>query len=54
MKNNEIPVYCWYCGKRYYIEIENVCAGHLFCSNECREKNLKEEIRLEKDKQNDR
>jgi len=36
MKNNEIPVYCWYCGKRFYIEIKNVYAGHLFCSDKCR------------------
>jgi endogenous inhibitor of DNA gyrase (YacG/DUF329 family) len=36
MKTTEIPVYCWQCGKRFYIEISNVYAGHLFCSEKCR------------------
>ena len=42
MKTTEIPVYCWQCGKRFYIEIKNVYAGRLFCSDQCREKELKE------------
>lgn len=50
MKVTEIPVYCWYCGKRFYIEISNVYAGHLFCSDECRIANLKEEIKLNNQK----
>jgi len=45
MKNNEIPVYCWYCGKRFYIEIANVYAGHLFCSEKCRKDNILEYLR---------
>lgn len=48
MKNDIIPVSCWHCGKRYYIEIANVYAGNLFCSDECRINNLKEEIKLER------
>jgi len=39
-----IPVYCWHCGKRFYIEIANVIAGKLFCGDKCREDSLKEEI----------
>jgi predicted amidophosphoribosyltransferase len=28
MKTTEIPVYCWQCGKRFYIEITNgFCGG---------------------------
>jgi hypothetical protein len=27
MKNDVIPVYCWECGKRFYIKIKNVYAG---------------------------
>jgi len=50
MKITEIPVYCWHCGKQFYIEINNVVAGHLFCSNEHRIANLKEEIKLERRK----
>jgi len=46
MKTTEISVYCWHCGKRFTIEISNVVAGHLFCSDECRVANFKEEIRL--------
>jgi len=45
-KVTEIPVYCWHCGKRFNIEINNVYAGHLFCNEECRIENLKEEIKL--------
>ena len=48
MKTTEIPVYCWYCGKRFNIEISNVVAGRLFCSDKCREDNLKREIELER------
>ena len=48
MKTTEIPVYCWHCGKQFNIEINNVYAGHLFCSDEHRIANLKEEIKLEK------
>ena len=51
MKTTEIPVYCWYCGKRFYIEIANVVAGHLFCSDECRAEDLKEEIKLKKEEE---
>jgi hypothetical protein len=29
MKNDVIPVYCWECGKRFYIKIKNVYAGQL-------------------------
>ena len=43
MRTTEIPVYCWYCGKRFEIEIANVIAVHLFCSKECREDNLRME-----------
>jgi len=50
MKNTEIPVYCWHCGKRFYIEISNVHAGHLFCSDEHRIANFKEEIKLKRRK----
>ena len=48
-KVTEIPVYCWHCGKRYYIEIANVYAGHLFCSDKCKIDNFKKEIELEKE-----
>ena len=50
MKTTEIPVYCWHCGKQFNIEINNVYAGHLFCSDEHRIANLKEEIKLERRK----
>ena len=50
MKTTEIPVYCWHCGKQFNIEINNVYAGHLFCSGEHRIANLKEEIKLERRK----
>ena len=58
MKTTEISVYCWYCGKRFNIEISNVVAGRLFCSDICRNEgdkfidinNFKEEIKLEKRK----
>ena len=49
-KVTEIPVYCWHCSKRFYIEIANVTAGRLFCSDECRIENLKEEMELEKER----
>ena len=48
MRTTEISVYCWHCGKRFNIEIADVYAGHLFCSDECRIDNLKREIELEK------
>ena len=48
MKTTEIPVYCWHCGKRFNIEIANVVAGRLFCSDICKIDNLKEEMKLEK------
>lgn len=35
MKNNEISVYCWKCGKRITIEIQNVYTGKILC-DECR------------------
>ena len=47
-KVTEIPVHCWNCGEVFYIEIANVTAGKLFCSNKCRIENLKREIALEK------
>jgi len=50
MRTTEIPVYCWHCGKRFYIEISNVYAGHLFCSEKCRINNFKEEMKLIKRK----
>ena len=49
MKTTEISVYCWHCSKRFNIEIADVYAGHLFCSDECRIDNLKREIELEKE-----
>jgi len=48
MRTTEIPVYCWHCGKRFEIEISNVYAGRLFCSDECRILNFKEIMKLEK------
>jgi len=43
----KIQVFCWHCGKEYYTELtENVFAKDLFCSDECRIANLKEEIKL--------
>ena len=48
MKTTEIPVYCWHCGKRFYIEINNVVAGRLFCSKKCEEANWWEEIEAKK------
>ena len=45
-KVTEIPVYCWECGKRFYIDINNVYAGRLFCSDDCRIKNLKQEAEI--------
>ena len=47
-KVTEIPVHCWNCGEVFYIEIANVKAGHLFCSDKCRIEDLKKEIELEK------
>ena len=43
MKTTEISVYCWHCGKGINIEISNVVAGHLFCSDEHRIANLEQE-----------
>ena len=43
MRTTEIPVYCWHCGKRFNIEIANVVAGRLFCSDECRKANIEQE-----------
>ena len=48
MKTTEIPVYCWHCGKQFYIEISNVYAGHLFCSDECEKAEWCEGIELKK------
>jgi len=53
-KVTKIPVYCWNCGKRFYIEPANVYAGQLFCSDKCRIENLKREIELEKKEKGDR
>lgn len=50
MKTTEIPVFCWQCGKRFYIEISNVVAGHLFCSDECRTEDEKEKDYFENKK----
>ena len=47
-KATEIPVHCWNCGEQFYIEISNVIAGHLFCSDKCREENWKKEVEAEK------
>ena len=47
-KVTEIPVHCWNCGEVFYIEIANVKAGHLFCSDKCRLEDLRKEIELEK------
>jgi len=49
-KITEIPVYCWHCGNQFYIEIANVTAGKLFCSNKCREDNLINEIKMEEER----
>lgn len=49
-KTTEIPVHCWHCGEQFYIEIANVTAGKLFCSDKCREDNLKDEIKMKRDK----
>jgi len=47
----KIQVFCWHCGKEYYTELtENVFAKDLFCSDEHRIANFKEEIRLERRK----
>lgn len=48
-KVTEIPVHCWNCGEVFYIEIANVTAGKLFCSDKCRIENLKKGITLEKE-----
>jgi len=42
----KIKVICWYCGKKFEIKKENVTAGQLFCSDKCREENLKMEIKI--------
>ena len=47
-KTTEIPVHCWNCGEVFYIEIANVKAGHLFCSEKCWKENLKKEMEAEK------
>lgn len=47
-KTTEIPVYCWECGEQFYIEIANVKAGQLFCSDKCRIESFKKEMELEK------
>ncbi len=47
-KVTEILVHCWNCGEVFYIEIANVTAGRLFCSDKCRDDNLKKEIEAEK------
>lgn len=49
-KVTEIPVHCWYCGEIFYIEIANVTAGKLFCSDKCRENNLKNEMKIERER----
>jgi predicted nucleic acid-binding Zn ribbon protein len=41
--NHKIEVYCWYCGKKFYVDNIGVHAGDLFCSNKCREDNLDKE-----------
>ena len=46
-KATEIPVHCWNCGNQFYIEIANVKAGHLFCSEKCWKENLEKEKELE-------
>ena len=46
----KMPVYCWHCGRRFYIELDNYYAGKLFCGDKCRIDNLKKEIELEKKK----
>jgi len=51
MVTEKIPVYCWNCGKQFYIEIANVYAGQLFCSERCWEENMKRERKLEKKKE---
>lgn len=43
-----ILVYCWHCSKRFYIEINNVYAGRLFCNDECKIASFKRDIELEK------
>ena len=47
MKVTEISVYCWHCSKMFYIEVANVKAGHLFCSEKCWKENLEKERKLE-------
>ena len=47
MKPTEIPVHCWNCGEMFYIEIANVKAGHLFCSEKCWKENLEKERKIE-------
>ena len=54
MKTTEIPVYCWNCGNQFYIEISNVTAGHLFCSEKCWKENLKREKEREKKEREDK
>jgi len=44
----KIKVTCWFCGKKFEIEKANVNTGELFCSDECKIDNLKQEIELEK------
>jgi len=38
---DKIKVTCWYCGKKFEIEKANIKAGELFCSDDCRNENLR-------------
>lgn len=46
--DEKIKATCWFCGKKFNIEIANVYAGRLFCSDLCKIENLKKELELEK------
>jgi len=48
-KATEILVHCWNCGKQFYIEIANVKAGELFCSERCWKENMERGRKLEKE-----
>jgi endogenous inhibitor of DNA gyrase (YacG/DUF329 family) len=39
----QVKVYCWNCGKKFYIKKQNYYTGELFCSDECRIESLKGE-----------
>jgi len=54
MRATEIPVHCWNCGEVFYIEIANVKAGHLSCSDKCRVEDLKRGMELEKKRKEER